>query len=77
MVEVFKTDVGHPEAAALLVQQIQQVAPSYKVNFDLTDCDRILRVQSFSQPVNAHMIIELLKDYGFHAEVLPDVVVIK
>ena len=77
MVEVFKTDVMHPEAAALLVLQIRQVASWYKVNFDLSDCDRILRVQSSSEPVNAALVMEILKDFGFHAEILPDVVMQK
>ncbi len=72
MVEVFKTDVSNGEAAKLLLLQIHENFKSYKANFDLEDCDLILRVQCSEGLVCALSIIELLKRNGFHAEVLPD-----
>lgn len=74
MIEVFKTNVTQPEAASFLVALICGVF-GYRVNFDLSDCDRILRVQSEGEVVHAAAVVELLKDHGFHAEVLPDVVI--
>lgn len=44
----------------------------YKVNFDLGDCDNILRVKSFTEPIQSSLLIHLLNDLGFTAEVLPD-----
>src|SRR6185436_12317587 len=43
-VEVFKTNVADPERAKWLVDQIERNFTNCKVNFDLDDCDRILRV---------------------------------
>jgi hypothetical protein len=70
-IEVFKTDVRTQQEADLLVGHIQRIFTSYKANFDIDDCDHILRIQS-NQYVHALPVIELLKDFGYHADVLPD-----
>ena len=72
MVEVFKTNVMESHQAALLISQIQLGHLDYEINFDLEDCDRILRVKCNSGIVNSAGLIALLKDYGFQAEVLLD-----
>ncbi|HYF33496.1 MAG TPA: hypothetical protein VD993_20370 [Chitinophagaceae bacterium] len=72
MVEVFKTNVQDHDHANMLVYQIHQVFTDYKANFDLEDCDRILRVKSSNGLVHSSPVIELLRYYGFEAEVLPD-----
>ena len=43
-VEIFKTNVQAQDEAEQLVAILQSNFPHYKVNFDLHDCDRILRV---------------------------------
>ena len=45
MVEIFKTDVERSEQAAKLLKVLANRFPLFKVNFDLEDCDRILRVK--------------------------------
>lgn len=45
MVEVFKTNVGSIREANYIVQKLAEEFPNHKINFDLSDCDRILRVQ--------------------------------
>lgn len=72
MVEVFKTDVNNGEAAQKLIGQIHENFITYKANFDLEDCDLILRIQCHDGTVCALSIIALLKESGYHAEVLPD-----
>jgi hypothetical protein len=72
MVEVFRTNVEAREHADMLIHHIRAAANQYCVNFDLDDCDRILRIQCDTGMVKADVIIELLKDFGFSAEVLPD-----
>ena len=72
MIEVFKTDVSNSEAAKQLLLQIHENFKTYKANFDLEDCDLILRVQCPEGLVCALSIIELLRKNGFYAEVLPD-----
>jgi hypothetical protein len=73
MVEVFKTDVADPEQAQWLVDQIERNFTNCKVNFDLDDCDRILRVV-FEEKMQSDLLIDLLKDAGCIAEVLPDTI---
>ncbi len=46
MVEVFKTNVEDSSHADLLIEQIHKTYTHYTANFDLEDCDKILRVES-------------------------------
>ena len=70
MIEVFKTNVDGIEDANMLMDHLHESFTQYKVNFDLSDCDRILRV-CCPQEVESHSIIRFLKKFGFKAEVLP------
>jgi hypothetical protein len=72
MVEVFKTNVETDEQATQLAHQICEAFTGYAVNFDLDDCDRVLRVHSTTGSVQSEMLINLLNDCGFDAAVLPD-----
>ncbi|QMU31554.1 hypothetical protein HUW48_13655 [Adhaeribacter radiodurans] len=72
MVEVFKTNVKDQHNAQMLLSLIHQTFHEYKANFDLDDCDNILRVASGSEFIQAACLIQLLRDFGFNAEVLPD-----
>jgi hypothetical protein len=68
MVEVFKTNVEQIEQSQWLINQIVRHIPNGTVNFDLEDCDKILRVEAES--ISNRTIIDLLNKNGFHAEVL-------
>ena len=72
MIEVFKTDVASQEQADLLLKQIRNAFEDLIVNFDLEDCDNILRVESKSGFVHALTVKEFLLKLGCNAEVLPD-----
>lgn len=72
MIEVFRTNVGQSEHADRLIALIHENFDGYRANFDLSDCDRILRVCSEKTSISAHPIISLLMENGFRAEVLPD-----
>ena len=72
MVEVFKTNVNEKHQAEVLVKQIQFLFHHYVANFDLHDCDKILRVRSTNGKVANAEIIQLVNHWGFEAEVLPD-----
>jgi len=69
MVEVFKTNVTSNHQAKQLVHLIEDYF-DYKVNFDLEDCDHILRVEAYSEEVQPQPLINLLENMGVHAEVL-------
>ena len=72
MVEVFKTNVINQGHANMLIGQIHKNFPDYKANFDLEDCDNILRVKCVNGSIKSSSLINLLIDFGFKAEVLPD-----
>lgn len=72
MVEVFKTNVKDSDQARILIDEIQKTFDDYTVNFDLEDCDRILRVKSSNGFIQASRLVGMLKNFGFDAEVLPD-----
>jgi len=48
MVEAFKINVSDADKANLLLDQIHNTFKGYKANFDLEDCDKILRIVSAS-----------------------------
>jgi len=72
MIEVFKTDVNDGKHATMLIGQIHKTFVEYEANFDLQDCDKILRVKCRVGTVQVSGLISLLNDFGFRAEVLPD-----
>jgi hypothetical protein len=68
MIEVFKTNVQEVEQSILIVGKLLEHFPSSAINFDLEDCDKILRIHGAS--ISHKKIIELLDSYGYHCEVL-------
>ncbi|MHA4845402.1 hypothetical protein ACX0G7_14615 [Flavitalea antarctica] len=74
MVEVFKTTVSDSYYAKLLLTKIHARFPFYLANFDLTDCDRILRVQS-PGVIDIQQILSIVRGFGYQATVLPDEIV--
>ncbi len=63
MVEVFSTNVQNQEQARFLISHLRLLFPEARINFDLEDCDKILRVEDESPCVQE--IINLLSSYGF------------
>ena len=70
MVEVFKTNVQHRELAEQLASILRGRFAFSKINFDLEDCDKILRVEG--KQVCVETIIEILNTHGLQCEVLTD-----
>ena len=72
IIEVFKTNVRYPDHAKMLIDQIHETFIDYTANFDLEDCDKILRVESSKGFIQVPRLISLFKKFGFDAEVLSD-----
>ena len=68
MVEVFKTNVRRQKEATDLVIDLLKAFPSCRINFDLTDCDHILRVEG--NFVHSEQIILLMKCKQYECELL-------
>ena len=68
MVEVFKTNVQKKSQSKMLLCILSKAFPSFKINFDLSDCDRVLRVEGDN--LEALRIVMLINEYGFRCEAL-------
>jgi hypothetical protein len=68
MIEVFSTNVQESPEADKLVGLLRQQFPNSRINFDLDDCDRILRVEGVDfHPVE---VISLVNENGFDCRIL-------
>jgi len=68
MVEVFKTNVQKKAQSKMVLCMLSEVFPSFKINFDLSDCDKVLRVEGDN--IEASGIMIRVKEYGFKCEIL-------
>jgi hypothetical protein len=68
MVEAFKTNVQKKAQSKMLLCILSEAFPSFKINFDLSDCDKVLRVEGDN--MEALRIMKLVKEYGFNCEIL-------
>jgi hypothetical protein len=75
MIEVFKTNIKYRNQANQVIERIHENFSNYKANVDLEDCDKILRVENKTGTIPASVLIDLLKELGVEAEVLPDDVI--
>jgi hypothetical protein len=68
MVEVFKTNVDDKLNADNIIEELSKIFPSGIINFDLDDCDKILRVEN--ENIIPQKVNEVLIAKGFRCEVL-------
>jgi len=68
MIEVFKTNVQEAAQSRMIVEKLLEHFPGSNINFDLEDCDKILRIHSIS--ISKKRVIALLNADGFDCEVL-------
>ncbi len=67
---VFKTSVETPDHIQYLSPKLNALAGPGSWNFDLTDCDRILRI--VSSELQANQPTQLLNNFGFICYELED-----
>jgi hypothetical protein len=70
MVEVFKTNVQSHYDAITLKEILLKEFPDVQINFDLDDCDKILRAEGNNVP--AISVIQIVKTKGFYCEILEE-----
>lgn len=71
-IEVFKTNITCPEKAKRLVILINKKFAGCNANFDLDDCDNVLRIVSSKDCITASHFIDWLKNYECCADILPE-----
>ena len=68
MIEVFKTNVQELTHANEIIELLLQYFPGSKINFDMHDCDKVLRIEGENFiPVK---IMALVEEHGFHCSPL-------
>lgn len=70
MIYVFKTSVKTKKDIQKLKSLLNELLQQAKWNFDLEDCDKILRIDSAIEKSEA--LIKVLNDNGFACEELTD-----
>lgn len=68
MVEIFKTNIDGQQQAEVLLKLLSEKFPDFKINLDLQDCDKVLRIEG--SHVVPEKIIELLKANAHYCELL-------
>ena len=67
-IEVFRTNVCQEYQARIILACLSQLYPSSRINFDLDDCDHILRIEGGTFCTD--MIRAFLHERGFACDVL-------
>ncbi|MBV8388641.1 MAG: hypothetical protein JO080_02450 [Mucilaginibacter sp.] len=68
MVEVYKTNVTRKIQAKRILDVLSEQFPMFSINFDLEDCDKILRVEGKNIP--QEKIARLVIENGYQCNVL-------
>lgn len=69
-VEIFKTNVFSVDDANSIINKLNGCFPQYSVNFDLSDRDKILRIEG--ELVVAGSIVAQLNSMGFDCELIKE-----
>jgi hypothetical protein len=69
-VQVFKTTVDDERVTIRIIQELQRLFPGSKINFDLEDCDRILRIDPCGIAVSIDRVRSVVVESGHQIEPL-------
>ena len=65
MIEVFKTNVQEVSEANKMVALLLEHFPGSRINFDMHDCDKVLRVEG--NDVIPVKVMAVVNENGFHS----------
>jgi len=60
MIEVFKTNIAYAGQETPILQKLGTLLPHHKINFDLDDCDKILRIEG--ERFDPWVVMEVLRE---------------
>ncbi|MBU3024741.1 hypothetical protein Q4603_18755 [Zobellia galactanivorans] len=75
MIEVYKTNILKKKQVKGIKKQIKNKFPNYCVDFDIEDCDHILRIETFNEALDNDVIINIVQELGFDIDILTDEIV--
>lgn len=64
-VEIFKTGVCKASEAEAVINALLRCFPHYLINFDLDDCDNILRVETGYGHIDEKQVRQLMTELGY------------
>ena len=70
MVEIFKTNITDISKGNIIIRKLLRRFPSYRINFDLDDCDNILRIESYNGIIDIESIIEIVKQESVEIDLI-------
>jgi hypothetical protein len=68
MVEIFKTNIQRKKLANYIIDLLSSHYPFFKINIDMKDCDKVLRVEGHH--VSCEEIINRLHSLNIQCQVL-------
>ncbi len=68
MVEIFKTNVRGKRKAEWLIEILSLYLPGCKINFDLYDSDKVLRIEGSNVP--SDQIPKIMQERGFRCKLI-------
>ncbi len=66
--EIFKTNVEDTRESRILLQKLSRHFPNHKINFDLNDSDKILRVPG--KAISVEKFIQVLNKENYQCKIL-------
>lgn len=75
MVEVFKTNIQTTGQAKAVQEILFNTFPDSKINFDLDNCEKILRIEDAT--IHSDIVISLVNKSGFMCDILEDKICVK
>lgn len=70
-INVYKTNIEEQAIAEDILHKIRTELPDSDPSFDLEDCDKVLRVETKTKPVDDLKVRNLVKASGYQIEHLP------
>ena len=68
MIEVFKTNIEDDFSASRILDLLNHRFPGCRINFDLQDCDKILRIEGLN--FQTDMVRGIVERVGFDCAIL-------
>lgn len=68
MIEIFKTNIPAAEDADKMLCLLLEKFPGNKINFDLDDCDKVLRMEGLE--FCSQKVISVVNEHGYLCNIL-------
>lgn len=64
LIKIFKTNIEDERIAKKIIENLASILPYCSINFDLNDCDNVLRIVA-KDPHDIELMINYVKNEGF------------